>query len=109
MRRLAGAERHGQTREAETAVLQLLEATNTTKRKRAADGSWRPQTGSNSAAGDGPGQAILRLSGLYSSSNSPPVLLIRHPQVASSHHTVTHLGMFFGTVSPETLHLAVSS
>ena len=90
---MAGAENHEQTREAETAVLQLLEATNTAKRKRAADGTWRPQTGSNSGAGDGPGQAILRLSGLYSSSSCPPVLLIRHPQVASSPHTVNHLGI----------------
>ncbi len=88
---MAGAEGHEQTREAETAILQLLEATNAAKRKRAADGLWRPQTAPNSGSGDGPGQAILRLSGLYSGPNPPPVLLIRHPQVASSPHTVTHL------------------
>ena len=79
--RLTEAEDMEQARGAEAAVLQLLDATDPARRKRAADGSWRPATGTSSGAGEAPGQAILRLNGLYSSSSPPPVSLIRHPQV----------------------------
>ena len=51
------------------------------RRKRAADGSWRPVAGASSGAGEAPGQAILRLNGLYNSASPPAVSLIRHPLV----------------------------
>ena len=70
------------TREAEVAVMQLLEATEPAQRKRAADGSWRPPQGSTPGAFDAARQAILRLHTLYSSPTPPPVSLIRHPQVS---------------------------
>ena len=84
--RLIKIEDMEQTREGEAAILQLLDAADPARRKRAADGSWRPQTGTSSAAGEAPSQAILRLDVLYSRSSPPPVSLIRHPQVTHRPH-----------------------
>lgn len=84
--RLLEAHKHPQRVEAEAAALQLLEATDLARRKRAADGSWRPPQGAGPAksGADAPDQAVLRLHSLYSSADPPPVLIIRHPQVTGS-------------------------
>ena len=80
--RLLDGEFDEDTREAETAVMQLLEATEPAQRKRAADGSWRPPQGSTPGAPHAPWQAILRLHTLYSTPSPPPMSLIRHPQAS---------------------------
>ena len=80
--RLLDGELNEDTREAEMAVMQLLEATEPVQRKRAADGSWRPPQGSAPGATHAPWQAILRLHTLYSTPSPPPMSLLRHPQAS---------------------------
>ncbi len=80
--RLLDGELDEDTREAELAIMQLLEATEPAQCKRAADGSWLPPQGSTPGATHAPWQAILRLHTLYSSPSSPPMSLIRHSQAS---------------------------
>lgn len=89
--RLSEADNLERTREAEAAVLQLLDATDPARQKRMADGSWRASAGASSGVGEAPGQAILGLNRLYSSASPPSVSLIRHPQVTFSHTSTTQL------------------
>ena len=84
--RLLDGEPSEDTRKAEMAVMQLLEATEPAQRKRAADGSWRPSQGSapfniHAPREAGLRMALLHLYHLYPSSSPPPMSLIRHPQV----------------------------
>lgn len=81
--RLLDGELDENTREAEVAVMQLLEATEPAQRKRAADGAWRPPQGSAPGTTHAPRQAILRLHTLYSSQSPPPISLLRQPQASS--------------------------
>ena len=80
--RLLDGELDEDTREAEMAIMQLLEATEPAQRKRAADGSWRLPQGSTQGVTHAPWQAILRLHTIYSSPSPPPMSLIRHPQAS---------------------------
>lgn len=84
--RLLNGELDDHTRQAEMAVMELLEAKEPAQRKRAADGSWRPPQASAPFNIHAPREAVLpvavlRLDSLYSRLSPPPISLIRHPQV----------------------------